>query len=132
METVIHTPGRLKVPGIKKAFEEYKKRIQDYSLKHVRGLPGESSSGEYLVALDRRGQQVTTEAFSGWLEKKTRTVSTVRFLIGPKQGLEEKHLEKCGWRWSLGGLDLNQSIAALVVAEQLYRCFTIRSGHPYH
>ncbi len=132
METVIHTPGKLKVPGIKRAFEEYQKRIQDYKLVHVRGYPKSSSPDEYLVALDRKGRQVTTGALSGWLENKSKSISRVRFLIGGKQGLSKDHRKMCEWEWSLSGLDMNQSIAVLVVAEQLYRCFTNRIGHPYH
>ena len=133
METVVHTPGKLKVPGLNQAFREYQERINDYKLVHADGLPSKNfNSGNYLVALDRGGQQVTTEALADWLERKSNSVSTVRFLIGGKEGLDGEYLQNCGWKWSLGGLDLNQSIAALVVAEQLYRCFTIRSGHPYH
>lgn len=61
-----------------------------------------------------------------------RSASVIRFLIGGKDGLEAPLLEKTNWNWSLGPLVMNQSIAALVVAEQCYRSFALRTGHPYH
>ncbi|GEM_PF-5337591 len=132
METVIHLPQGLKNRGIRAAIDDYRKRISDIKLTVSDRLPEKRGDGEVWVGLDREGRQVTTEALHEWLQKKSRNSSTVRFLIGGKQGLEEARLKKCDWKWSLGPLVLGQFPAALVVAEQLYRCYSLRSGHPYH
>jgi 23S rRNA (pseudouridine1915-N3)-methyltransferase len=54
------------------------------------------------------------------------------FAIGPASGWSEAALERAKLRLSLGSWTLPHALARLVVAEQLYRAFTILSGHPYH
>ena len=132
MKTFIHLPKKISAPGVELAVREYLKRITDIPLALAAGLPRENPREELSVCLDLSGQQVTTEALHRWLLQKTRTTSTIRFLIGGKNGLEKARLRTADWRWSLGPLVLNQSIAALVVSEQLYRCYCLRTNHPYH
>jgi 23S rRNA (pseudouridine1915-N3)-methyltransferase len=132
METVIHIPGRLKVPGIDQAVAEYQKRITDWPLRIEKGYPKPEKGKKSLVSLDKSGQMITTEGLHDWLIKKPGGVSEIHFLIGGKKGLPKNLIEASDWSWSLGPLILNQSLAAAVVAEQLYRCWALRTGHPYH
>ncbi|MFP4687857.1 MAG: 23S rRNA (pseudouridine(1915)-N(3))-methyltransferase RlmH [bacterium] len=132
MKTVIHIPGRLKLSGIEQTVAEYQKRITDWSLEIESGYPSLDSNKKSLVALDKDGQMITTEGLCDWLAKKSRQVSSIHLLIGGKEGLDEKLIKASDWSWSLGPLVFNQSLAAAVVAEQLYRCYALRTGHPYH
>jgi len=133
MEFVIHTPDSLKVPGTKDGVEEYVRRISDWSLKHTRSLPSNKVDDESWVGLDPDGKMTTTEGLHKWISSTAdRSVTRIRFLIGGKQGLDRGQLDRCNWTWSLGPLEMNQSIAALVVAEQCYRSYCLKTGHPYH
>ena len=85
------------------------------------------------VLLDSRGRQMTSEAFAGWLgARRDEGTQHIVFAIGPASGWSEAALERAQLLLSLGPMTLAHALARLVVAEQLYRAFTILTGHPYH
>lgn len=85
------------------------------------------------VMLDSRGRQMTSEAFADWLgTQRDRSTQHIVFAIGPADGWAADSLRRAQLVLSLGLLTLPHAIARLVVAEQIYRAFTILSGHPYH
>ena len=85
------------------------------------------------VFLDSRGKQMTSEAFAGWLgARRDEGAQHMVFAIGPASGWSEAARERAQLLLSLGPMTLDHALARLVVAEQLYRAFTILSGHPYH
>jgi 23S rRNA (pseudouridine1915-N3)-methyltransferase len=85
------------------------------------------------VLFDSRGKQMTSEAFAGWLgARRDEGVQHMVFAIGPADGWSEAARERAQLLLSLGPMTLAHALARLVVAEQLYRAFTILSGHPYH
>jgi 23S rRNA (pseudouridine1915-N3)-methyltransferase len=85
------------------------------------------------VLLDSRGRQMTSEAFAGWLgARRDEGTQHIVFAIGPASGWSEAALERAQLLLSLGPMTVAHALARLVVAEQLYRAFTILTGHPYH
>jgi 23S rRNA (pseudouridine1915-N3)-methyltransferase len=87
----------------------------------------------YLVLLDSRGQQYTSEQFSAWLGKqRDQGQQTIAFAIGPADGWSEDARKRANLLLSLGPMTLPHELARVVLSEQLYRAFTILSGHPYH
>ncbi|MGD0901319.1 MAG: 23S rRNA (pseudouridine(1915)-N(3))-methyltransferase RlmH [Terracidiphilus sp.] len=85
------------------------------------------------VFLDSRGRQMTSEAFAGWLgARRAEGAQHIVFAVGPASGWSEGARERAQLLLSLGPLTMAHALARLVVAEQLYRAFTILSGHPYH
>ena len=85
------------------------------------------------VLLDSRGRQMTSEAFAGWLgARRDEGAQQMVFAIGPADGWSEAARERAELLLSLGPMTLAHALARLVLAEQLYRAFTILSGHPYH
>jgi 23S rRNA (pseudouridine1915-N3)-methyltransferase len=93
--------------------------------------PGRSAAK--LILLDSRGKQMTSEAFAAWIgagrdEGNQRMV----FAIGPANGWSEDTRLRAHLLLSLGSMTLAHALARLVLAEQLYRAFTILAGHPYH
>jgi 23S rRNA (pseudouridine1915-N3)-methyltransferase len=85
------------------------------------------------VLLDSRGKQMTSEAFAAWLgAQRDNGTQHIVFAIGPASGWSEAARIKAQLLLSLGPMTMAHSLARLVVAEQLYRAFTILSGHPYH
>ena len=85
------------------------------------------------VLLDSRGKQMTSEAFAAWLgARRDEGAQHIVFAIGPASGWSEPARERAHLLLSLGTMTMAHALARLVVAEQLYRAFTILTGHPYH
>jgi 23S rRNA (pseudouridine1915-N3)-methyltransferase len=85
------------------------------------------------ILLDSRGRQMTSEAFAAWLGgKRDEGVQNVVFAIGPASGWSENARKQAQLLLSLGPMTMAHALARLVMAEQLYRAFTILTGHPYH
>ncbi len=88
--------------------------------------------GERVIALDVLGQGWSTgqlaERLRGWLGGGC----DVSLLVGGPDGLAPACLERASQRWSLSPLTLPHPLVRVVLAEQLYRAWTLVSGHPYH
>lgn len=85
------------------------------------------------VLLDSRGKQLSSEGFAGWLgARRDQGTQHIVFAIGPADGWSEGARKQAELLLSLGPLTLAHALARLVMAEQLYRAFTILTGHPYH
>jgi 23S rRNA (pseudouridine1915-N3)-methyltransferase len=85
------------------------------------------------VLLDSRGKQISSEAFAAWLgTRRDEGAQHIVFAIGPASGWSQAALGRASLTLSLGPMTLAHALARLVMAEQLYRAFTILSGHPYH
>ena len=97
-----------------------------------RALLAATSSGDHLVALDGRGKPWSTEQLAGHLETWMGQGSDACFLIGGPEGHDPDCLARTHQRWSLGALTLPHPLVRVVLAEQLYRAWTIINGHPYH
>jgi 23S rRNA (pseudouridine1915-N3)-methyltransferase len=86
-----------------------------------------------LVLFDSRGKQMTSETFAAWLgARRDEGAQHIVFAVGPADGWSEESKAKAQLLLSLGPMTMAHSLARLVAAEQLYRAFTILSGHPYH
>jgi 23S rRNA (pseudouridine1915-N3)-methyltransferase len=85
------------------------------------------------VMLDSRGRMMTSEAFAGWLGgRRDEGAQHIVLAIGPASGWSRTARDRAQLLLSLGPMTLAHSLARLVVAEQVYRAFTILTGHPYH
>lgn len=85
------------------------------------------------VLLDSRGRQMTSEAFSVWLgARRDEGTQHVVLAVGPADGWSPAARKQAGLLLSLGPMTLAHGLARVVIAEQLYRAFTILAGHPYH
>ena len=86
-----------------------------------------------VVALDRRGQAVSSDELAARLAKwREEWPHAVAFVLGSDLGLAADFLSAARWRWSLGPLTLPHELARLVVYEQLFRALCIASGINYH
>ncbi len=89
-------------------------------------------SSHRLVALDRKGEALSSEAFAALLARlRDGGAEGVAFLVGGADGLSPAVLAKAK-AISLGAITLPHGLARVVLAEQLYRAATILVGHPYH
>jgi 23S rRNA (pseudouridine1915-N3)-methyltransferase len=89
-------------------------------------------AGFHLVALDERGGQWSTNDLAGRLENWKRDVRGVCFLVGGPDGLAEECRGRADELWSLSSLTLPHPLVRVILAEQLYRAWTITQNHPYH
>lgn len=91
-----------------------------------------AGTGGRLVALDEGGRQWRTRELAGRLEEWMQAGRDVAFLIGGPDGLTDECRSRAELQWSLGRLTLPHPMVRLVLAEQLYRAWTITQNHPYH
>lgn len=88
--------------------------------------------GAHVVALDREGQQWSTEELAKHLAKWLEQGRDLALLIGGPEGLAPICLERASFRWSLSRLTFPHPLVRVIVAEQLYRAWCLLRGHPYH
>jgi 23S rRNA (pseudouridine1915-N3)-methyltransferase len=87
----------------------------------------------HLVLLDSRGAEWSSEKLAEWLgARRDQGQQNIVFAIGPASGWSAEASRQAQTTLSLGKMTLPHELARLVVAEQLYRAFTILAGHPYH
>lgn len=86
-----------------------------------------------IVLLDSRGRQMSSEDFAAWLgRQRDNGAQQIVFAIGPADGWSETDKKRATLLLSLGPFTLAHALARVVIAEQVYRAFTILTGHPYH
>ena len=91
-----------------------------------------ASEGCHRVALDERGRQWDTATLARQLDEWMLDGDTIAFLVGGADGLDTACLEQAGQRWSLSTLTLPHMLVRVILAEQLYRAWTVLNNHPYH
>jgi 23S rRNA (pseudouridine1915-N3)-methyltransferase len=92
-----------------------------------------SGSDPLLILLDSRGRTFSTEQFAEWFQRqRDQSIQRLVFAVGPANGWSQEARERAGLLFSLGPMTLPHELAAVVLAEQIYRALTIIEGHPYH
>lgn len=86
----------------------------------------------HVVALDVKGKAWSTEQLSVQLENWQADGRDVSLIVGGPDGLTEECLKRANQRWSLSALTLPHPLVRIVMAEQLYRAWTVTQNHPYH
>lgn len=85
-----------------------------------------------VVALEVGGRAWSTEDLAGQLENWQLDGRDVSFLVGGPDGLHASCRERADQQWSLSPLTLPHPLVRIVLAEQLYRAWSITRNHPYH
>jgi 23S rRNA (pseudouridine1915-N3)-methyltransferase len=113
------------------------RRGRDTSPEQLRLREGEQilktlPEGDRVIALDVRGTAWSTEQLAEQLSDWQMAGTNVSLLIGGPDGLSQDCLQRARQRWSLSALTLPHPLVRVLLAEQLYRAWTITAGHPYH
>ena len=87
---------------------------------------------DHAVALELDGRSWSTEQLAGQLENWQMQGQNIAFLIGGPDGLAPACRERAAQRWSVSPLTLPHPMVRVLIAEQLYRAWTINQNHPYH
>ena len=88
--------------------------------------------GARVVALDERGTSLTTMALAARLKEWPLENDTVALVIGGPDGLDPAFRQAAHERIRLSDLTLPHAMVRVLLAEQLYRAWSINAGHPYH
>lgn len=147
--------GKNHEPYIRLGVEEFTKRISNYYPVQWILIPLPKNSGmlseadlkkkegqiildwlqkdDYLVVLDERGKQLSSEGLADFMLKRSNeSVKQLIFLIGGAYGIDEVVLKRAQFKWSLSQLVFPHQLVRLLLAEQVYRACTILRNEKYH
>lgn len=149
--------GKLKESYLKCAIEEYSKRLSKYCKLEIYQLPDEKipdrlnskliheiktkecnhilrciKKESYLIALDLRGKELTSEEFSSEIDKITLFSSHITFIIGGSLGLTDELLKLCHQKVCFSKMTFPHQLIRVFLLEQIFRSFKISNGETYH
>lgn len=105
-----------------------KDQIRDNSKKLLNSIPDNS----FVIALDQKGECWTTESLKNRFEDWISLNKNIIFLIGGQEGLSKDCLDRSNVIWSLSNLTLPHIFVPVLIAEQIFRVWSITQNHPYH
>ena len=85
-----------------------------------------------VIAMDLSGEQWSTKQLASALDAWQLEYRHVALLVGGPDGLSKECLDRANRRWSLSGLTFPHPLVRIIIAEQLYRSWTLLKNHPYH
>lgn len=107
---------------------DLKRLIEQEGTRQLAAIPARSR----VIALDRSGRQMDTEQLAAELKKRLAGGQDLALLVGGPEGLAPECLKRADDRWSLSALTLAHPVVRVVLAEQLYRAWSILNNLPYH
>jgi 23S rRNA (pseudouridine1915-N3)-methyltransferase len=154
MQLIVAAVGHKMPAWIEAGFQEYAKRMPPECrlvLKEIK--PIERSSGKNaetvmaqeririeatlpkggrVIALDEHGAQMTTVQLSQQLSIWQQQGGDVSFVIGGADGLDAEFKKNADMQLRLSNMTLPHGMVRVILAEQLYRAWSILRNHPYH
>ena len=149
--------GKMKESYLKDAINEYSKRLSKYCKLSILELPdekipdklNESLSNEiknkesntilnhikkdsYIICLDLKGKQLSSEDFSKTIEDLSLQTSHITFVIGGSLGLSSDILKKAHQKICFSKMTFPHQLIRVFLLEQLFRGFKISNGETYH
>jgi 23S rRNA (pseudouridine1915-N3)-methyltransferase len=100
--------------------------------REAQRLLGQVTPTSWVVALDEHGMAWSTLRLAERLDDWRMQGRDVVFLVGGADGLDAACLERADEVVALSAMTLPHALVRVVLAEQLYRAWTVLSGHPYH
>lgn len=149
--------GKIKEDFFRSAIFEYQKRLSKYCKIHIIELPDEKipnkcnisieeeiknkecnnilnhlKNDSYIIGLDLKGKQFSSEDFSKNIENIKMKSSSITFIIGGSLGLTNSVLEKCNQIVCFSKMTFPHQLIRIFLLEQIYRAFKISNGETYH
>jgi 23S rRNA (pseudouridine1915-N3)-methyltransferase len=118
----------VEVPASKRTKDNPERRMLEEATAIERRLKPQ----ELIVVLDVEGKIISTDSIAEALATWQSDGSKIAFVIGGPDGLHPSLKAKASARWSLGRITLPHPLTRVILAEQLYRAWSINAGHPYH
>lgn len=147
--------GKTNEAYVKQGVEDFTKRISNYFKVEWNIIPVPKNAGmlsemdlkkkegelilqwldkdDYLVLLDERGKQFTSEELAAFLQARANeSLKKIVFLIGGAFGVADTVVKRANYKWSLSHLVFPHQLVRLILAEQIYRACTILKNEKYH
>lgn len=145
--------GDIKDKNIKSLIDEFYKRLSRWAKIEEFYLPEISPKNDaeipvakrkqaefqlekfegFCIALDRTGREMDSIEFANKIKNvQVQGFSTITFLIGGSNGFDKSVLSKANLILSFGKFTFPHELARLILAEQIYRAFTINNNITYH
>ncbi len=154
MQLIIAAVGHKMPAWIETGFAEYAKRMPAecrLQLKEIKPVDRSGSrtaetvmaqersrieaaipKGARIIALDEHGKDVTTVQLAKYLTQWQQDGRDVTFVIGGADGLDEQFKAGADMLLRISSLTLPHGMVRVILAEQLYRAWSITQNHPYH
>ena len=155
MKFAFWTIGKPHEPYIKPGVDEFTSRISNYFNVGWNVIPVLKNAGtlseaalkkkeselvlgllqkdDYLVLLDGKGKQLTSEGLSMFIQARgNESQKQIIFLIGGAYGSDETIFKRANFVWSLSTLTFPHQLVRLILCEQVYRACTILRNERYH
>jgi 23S rRNA (pseudouridine1915-N3)-methyltransferase len=133
--------GKTRNAALRAMIEDYVGRVQHYAPAEIIELREASAAAlrklkfdtaSIIVLLDAAGKQFTSQQFAQWVgQSRDRGMREMIFLCGDASGFPDEIRASAKHKISLTPLTMPHEFARVLLAEQIYRAFTILSGHPY-
>ena len=106
--------------------------LQQVIAKESEQLLAHLHKDHWVVALDSRGKSWSTPQLAEQLAAWQMQGKTLALLIGGPDGMDQTVLQRADQICSLSALTLPHPLVRVLLAEQLYRAWSILQNHPYH
>jgi len=119
----------VEIPAEKRGKSADIKRIMEKETKRMlQAIPANA----HVVALDRKGQSWSTEKLAEHLGQWQQDGSDLAILIGGPEGMSQACLARAQTHLSFSAMTFPHPLIRIMLAEQLYRAWSILQNHPYH
>lgn len=115
-------------PGHRGKSADIKRAIREEGERIIAAIP----KGALTIALDVKGKSWSTEQLSAKLGDWMQQGHDLALLVGGPDGLSEECLNRATLKWSLSALTFPHPLVRIILAEQLYRAWSLLNNHPYH
>ncbi len=115
-------------PGKRLKNTDLARLVKEEGERMVSAIP----SGSHVVALDLKGKSWSTNELSIALKNWLESGRNISLLVGGPEGLADAARAKANESWRLSDLTFPHPLVRIIVAEQLYRAWSILRNHPYH
>lgn len=158
MKITLLTVGKIKEKFMRDAIAEYTKRLSRYCRLEIIETPDEKTpdcasevaqeairekegerilkyvkDGAYVITLEIGGKMLDSVQFADKIQcLGIQGISHIIFIIGGSLGLGKNVLQKSDFALSFSKMTFPHQLMRVIVLEQIYRCYRIMNGEPYH
>ncbi|MDC3015717.1 23S rRNA (pseudouridine(1915)-N(3))-methyltransferase RlmH [Luminiphilus sp.] len=105
---------------------------QQHQEQEAKAILSKMGKSGQMVALDVVGREVSTELIAERVGQWQMNGEQISFVIGGPDGLHQTILQRAIESWSFGRITLPHPLVRVILAEQLYRAWSLQARHPYH
>jgi 23S rRNA (pseudouridine1915-N3)-methyltransferase len=115
-------------PGNRGKNSDIARIVKDEGERMIQSIP----QGAHSVALDLGGKSWSTAELAESLKRWLESGQNIALLVGGPEGLSEAARRSARESWSLSRLTFPHPLVRIIVAEQIYRAWSLLHNHPYH